>query len=158
MYFFIFLHIFFLFIHLFISTFIYFHIYVFIYVFIYLYISLSVGQGSRLRPFFESVRVKTCASAWSALLFIQRVLPAAAHCSRRKISLITWREALSATSASVEPGLHPFLTARGAEAAQKRRVCRAGAARAHCAFTRRVSTSTKVCAVDRAQRRIWFSN
>ncbi len=61
-------------------------------------------QGSRLRPFFESVRVKiwrgrTCASAWSALLqsvcFIQRVLPAAAR-SRRKISLITWREPLSA--------------------------------------------------------------
>ncbi len=67
-------------------------------------------QGSRLRPkwshlqpFFESVRVKiwsgrTCASAWSVLLqsvcFIQRALPAAAHCSRSQISLITWREAL----------------------------------------------------------------
>ncbi len=31
-----------------------------------------------------------------------------------------------------------------AEAAQKRRVCRGGAARAHCAFTCRVSTSAKV--------------
>ncbi len=35
-------------------------------------------------------------------------------------------------------------------------VCRAGAARAHCAFTRRVSTSAKVRAADGAQRRIWF--
>ncbi len=60
---------------------------------------------------FENVQVKiwrgrTCASAWSALLqsvcFIQRALPAAAHCSRRKISLITWRD----FSASVEPALY----------------------------------------------------
>ncbi len=41
---------------------------IYIYIYIYIYI-----QGSRLRPFFESVRVKiwhgrTCASAWSALL------------------------------------------------------------------------------------------
>ncbi len=42
------------------------------------------------------------------------------------------------------------------QAAQKRRVCRAGAVRAHCAFTRCVSTNTKVHAVDGAQRRIWF--
>ncbi len=45
-----------------------------------------------MRPFFESVWVKiwrgrTCASAWSACSKV-RVLPAAAHCSRRKISLI----------------------------------------------------------------------
>ncbi len=72
----------------------------------------QILQGSRLRPFFESVRVKiwgghTCASAWSALLqsvcFIQRALPAAAHCSRSQISLITWREALFFSW--VEPGL-----------------------------------------------------
>ncbi len=88
--------------------------------------------------FFESVRVKiwrgrTCASAWSALL--QSV------CAE-------------------EPGLRPFHTARvsRAEAAQKRRICRVGAACAHCAFTRRVSTSTKVRAADGVQRRIWFSN
>ncbi len=53
-------------------------------------------------------------------------LPAAAHCSRRKISLITCERFSRAW----------FHTARRAEAAQKRRVCRAGAARAHCAFTR----------------------
>ncbi len=45
-----------------------------------------------MRPCFESVRVKiwlghTCASAWSACSKA-RALPAAAHCSRRKISLI----------------------------------------------------------------------
>ncbi len=39
--------------------------------------------------------------------------------------------------------LHTARVSR-AEAAQKRRVCRAGAARAHCAFTCRVSTSAKV--------------
>ncbi len=51
-----------------------------------------------------------------------------------------------------------FHTARvsRAEAAQKRRVW-AGAARAHCALTRRVSTSAKVRAADGTQRRIWFS-
>ncbi len=43
-----------------------------------------------------------------------------------------------------------------AEAAQKWHVCRAGAARAHCAFTRLVSTSAKVHAADGAQRRIGF--
>ncbi len=50
------------------------------------------------------------------------------------------RRGTFSASASVEPGLHPFHTARvsRAEAAQKRRVCRAGAARAHCAFTRRI--------------------
>ncbi len=81
-------------------------------------------QGSRLRPFFESVRVKiwrghTCASAWSALLQEKDFTD---HVKAR---------------ASVEPGLRPFHTARvsRAEAAQKRHVCRAGAARAHCAFT-----------------------
>ncbi len=84
-----------------------------------------------MRPFFESVRVKiwrgrTCARAWSA----------AAHCSRRNISLIRCQRFSRAW----------FHTARlsRAEAAQKRRVCRAGAARAHCAFTWRVSTSAKV--------------
>ncbi len=43
------------------------------------------------------------------------------RCCRRKILLITWRGAFSA-SASVEPGLRPFHTARvsRAEAAQKR--------------------------------------
>ncbi len=45
-----------------------------------------------MRPFFESVRVKiwrgrTCASAWSACSKAC-ALPAATHCSRRKISLI----------------------------------------------------------------------
>ncbi len=60
-------------------------------------------------------------------------LPASAHCSRRKISLIRCERFSRAW----------FHTARvsRAEAAQKRRVCRAGAARAHCAFTRRVSRS-----------------
>ncbi len=59
-----------------------------------------------------------------------------AHCSRRKISLIRCKRFSRAW----------FHTARvsRAEAAQKRRVCRAGAARAHCAFTGRVSTSAKV--------------
>ncbi len=85
-----------------------------------------------------SVRVKiwrgrTCASAWSACSKA-RALPAAAHCSRRKISLIRCERFSRAW----------FHTARRAEAAQKRHVCRAGAARAHCAFTRRVSTSAKV--------------
>ncbi len=46
-------------------------------VYIYIYIHI---QGSRLRPFFESVRVKilhgrTCASAWSALLQSARCQP-----------------------------------------------------------------------------------
>ncbi len=84
-----------------------------------------------MRPIFESVRVKiwrgrTCASAWSTLLQ-SGALPAAAHCSRRKISLIRCERFSRAW----------FHTARlsRAEAAQKRRVCRAGAARAHCAFT-----------------------
>ncbi len=74
-------------------------------------------------------------------------LPAAAHCSRRKISLITCERFSRAW-------IHTARVSR-AEAAQKRRVCRAGAG-AHCAFTRRVSTSAKVRTADGAQRRIWF--
>ncbi len=59
--------------------------------------ALECDQNGRICDHFLRVRVKiwrgrTCASAWSALLqsicFIQRALPAAAHCSRRKISLI----------------------------------------------------------------------
>ncbi len=77
-------------------------------------------------------------------------LPAVAHCSRRKISLIRCKCFSRAW----------FHTARvsRAEAAQKRRVCRAGAAHAHCAFTRSFSTSAKVRAADGTQWRIWFSN
>ncbi len=127
-------------------------------------------QGSRLRPkwlhlrpFFESVRVKNL--TWSALVRVHGL-----RCSKASASYSACcqpqekdftdhvkRGAFSA-SASVEPGLRPFHTARvsRAEAAQKWRVCRAGAARAHCAFTRRVSRSAKVRAADGAQRRIWF--
>ncbi len=97
-------------------------------------------KWSHLRPFFE------CASknlTWSHLCECMvcaapkrvRELPAAAHCSRRKISLITCERFSRAW-------FHTALSR--AEAAQKRRVCRAGAARAHCAFTCRVSTSAKV--------------
>ncbi len=63
-------------------------------------------------------------------------LPAAAHCSRRKISLIR-RERFS------RAWFHTARVSR-AEAAQKQCICRARAARAHCAFTRHVSTSAKV--------------
>ncbi len=107
-----------------------------------------------MRPLFECARVKilrgrTCASALSALL------------QEKDFTDHVKRGAFSA-SASVEPGLRPFHTAlrftSRAEAVQKRRVCRAGAARALCAFTHRVSTSVKVRAADGAQWRIWFSN
>ncbi len=60
----------------------------------------------------------------------------------------------SGASASVEPGFTPARVSR-AEAAQKRRVCRAGAARAHCAFTGCVST-VKVRAADGAQQGFGF--
>ncbi len=75
------------------------------------------------RAWFHTARKQSRGSAEAAL-------PATAHCSRRKISLIR-RERFSRAW---------FYTARVSEsyseAAQKRRVYRAGAARAHCAFTR----------------------
>ncbi len=69
------------------------------------------------------------------------------------------RGAFSASS-SVEPGLRPFHTARVEQrrGSAEAELCRAGAARGHCAFTRRISTSAKVHAADGAQQRIWFSN
>ncbi len=109
-------------------------------------------QGSRLRPkpFFESVRVKiwcgrTCASAWSALLQ-SAPLPAAAHCSRRKISLIRCKCFSRAW----------FHTAR-VKAEQRQR--RSGAyaereQRAPIALSLGMSAPARRC----TQLRIWFSN
>ncbi len=67
-----------------------------------------------MRPFFESVQVKiwcgrTCASAWSALLQSAHAA-SAAHCSRRKISLIRCKRFSRAW----------FHTARVAEQRQRR--------------------------------------
>ncbi len=107
----------------------------------YIFRALDCDQ---MRPFFESVRVKiwrgrTCASAWSACSKA-RVLPAAAHCSRRKISLIR-RERFSRAW---------FHTARvKAEQRQRRSgVYAEREQRAHCAFTPHVSTSAKVRAAE----------
>ncbi len=63
---------------------------------------------------------------------------AAAHCSRRKIYTDHVKRGAFSANASVElvytyARFTPHVSR--AEAAQKRRVCRAGAARTHCAFT-----------------------
>ncbi len=94
-----------------------------------------------MRAFFESVLVKiwrgrTCASCSKA-----------AHCSRRKISLIRCERFSRAW-------FHTARVEQSRSSAEAARMQSGSSARAHCAFTRRFSTSAKVRAADGAQRRI----
>ncbi len=109
-------------------------------------------QGSRLQPKcdnFLSVRVKiwcgrTCASAWSACSK-ERTLPAAAHCSRRKILLIRCQRFSRAWfhTAHVEQS-------RGSTEAARMQ----SGSSAPIVLSLAASAGARRC----AQRRIWFSN
>ncbi len=138
-------------------------------------------QGSRLRPKCDHF-LRVCEYKFDvvALVLVHGLLPAAAHCSRRKISSVepgftrTQRRAEAAQKiSSVEPGF--TRTQRRAEAAQKissvepgftRTQRRAEAAQkissVEPGFTRaqrRAEAAQKVCRARRCvQRRIWFSN
>ncbi len=118
-----------IYIHIYIYTYIHIHIYT------YIYRALDCDHFLRVRV--KIWHGRTCASAWSALLQSARCQPQHIVAGERFHWSREERRFQHERFSSVEPGLRPFHTARvcRAEAVQKRRVCRAGAACAHCAFT-----------------------
>ncbi len=124
-------------------------------------------QGSRLRPFFESVRVKIW--PWSALLQSARCQPQHIvagerfHWSREERRFQherfsrAWFTPVSHRTRMQSRGSAEAARMQSGSSAEAARMQSGSSARPLC-FHSRVSTSAKVHAADVAQWRIWFSN